>query len=467
MKIASPPDDVMNPLPRHHDFPSGPSRVGSGDSYWLDGKCLTRVFYQEIPPRTVDLLEVAMSVYAADRRSRRNYEGYNTGHRQIKVRVGVRDMDFWNRPEMIASLGDFLYWLSEDEWSFEFVRRQAPPASAEFQGFLFRNPPAAPTRVSLLSGGLDSLAGLAKHTHEASVESHVLVSGYTHGRLASQQRRQVQMVAAAWRRHQTPGGVPEVHHVAIPYSIDKPRVTDKEKSQRTRALVYLSLGVATAVQVESNTLFVYENGTGALNLPLNASQLGVDNYRGIHPRSLIKAERLFELVLEEHVEIRNPFLFETKAELCGSLKGSEMANIVRETVSCDNYPLRIRGRAQCGACTSCILRRQAIMCSGLTEYDPSQDYRYDVVGDLANVDKGKRHGLEVMQSQVHELERCLSDDFPWRALASSFPELERACLELAARNHEGPGQIRDKLINLYRTYVHEWKSFPNSLHRAA
>ena len=465
--IASTADDVMNPLSQHRDFSARPSRVGSGDSYWLDGGCLSRVFYQKIPLRTMDLLEVAMSVYAADRRSRRNYKGYNTGQRQINVRVRVRDPDFWNRPEMIESLGDFVYWLSEDEWSFEFVRRRVPPTPAESQEYLFSNPPAAPTRVSLFSGGLDSLAGLAKHTYEEPTESQVLVSGNTHGRLASQQRRQVQMIAEAWRRHQTPRRVPELHHVAIPYGIDKLGATDKEKSQRMRALVYLSIGIAAAVQVESNTLFVYENGTGALNLPLNASQLGVDNYRGIHPRSLIKAERLFELALEENVEIRNPFLFETKAELCGSLKGSEMANIVRETVSCDNYPLRIKGVPQCGACTSCILRRQAIMCSGLTEYDPSQYYRYDVLGNLANVDKGKRHGLQVMRSQVHELERCLSDDFPWCALATSFPELERACLELAARNHEDPGQIRDKLINLYRTYVHEWNSLPNNLRRAA
>ena len=467
MKIASPSDDVMNPLSQHHDFPARPPRIGSGDNYWLDGECLSRVFYQEIPLRTVDLLEVAMSVYAADRRSRRNYEGYNTGHRQIKVRVGLRDPSFWDRPEMLECLGDFLYWLSEDEWSFEFVLRQAPPAPAEFQGFLFRNPPAAPTRVSLFSGGLDSLAGLAKHTHESPVESHVLVSGYTHDRLASQQRRQVQMIEAAWRRRRTSGCGPELHHVAIPYGIDKPSTTDKEKSQRTRALVYLSLGAATAVQVESDTLFVYENGTGAINLPLNASQLGVDNYRGVHPRSLIKAERLFELALEENIEIRNPFMFETKAQMCGSLGVSGIADFVRETVSCDSYPLRVKGSTQCGICTSCILRRQAIQCAGLSEYDLSKDYLYDVLGSVANVARAKLHGLEVMQGHVYDLERSLSSGAPWLALASSFPELERICLELAGHNNEDVGRIRDKLINLYRTYVHEWKSFPHSHHRAA
>ena len=47
-----------------------------------------------------DLLEVAMSVYAADRLSRRSYRGMNTGHRQINIRVGVK------RPRLLAPSGD-------------------------------------------------------------------------------------------------------------------------------------------------------------------------------------------------------------------------------------------------------------------------------------------------------------------------------------------------------------------------
>ena len=457
----------MNQQAHYHDFSTQFTPVGSGKSYWLDGECLSRAFYQALPRRTVDLMEVAMSVYAADRRSRRNYRGSNTGHRQINVRVGVRDRDFWDRPELTEFLRDFLYWLSEDEWSFEFVSRQSPPTPAESQGFLFSIPPAAPTRVSLFSGGLDSLAGLAKHNQEESLASHILVSGYTHNPLASRQRRQVQMISSAWRNREALGRSPKLRHVAIPFGIDNPRKMDTEKSQRTRALVYLSLGAATVVQAKSDTLFVYENGTGALNLPLNASQLGVDNYRGIHPRSLIMAERLFGLALEENITIRTPFMFETKAELCGSLEVSGVADIVRETVSCDSYPLRVKGQAQCGICTSCILRRQAIQCAGLTEYDPSGDYLHDVLGNVASAGKDNLHGFQVMRGQVYDLERCLSSDAPWLALVSSFPELERTCLELADHNNEDAVQIRDRLINLYRTYVHEWKSFPNSLRRAA
>ena len=357
--------------------------------------------------------------------------------------------------------------MSEDEWSLDFTRRLTPLTPAGHQGYLFSTPPEAPATVSLFSGGLDSLAGLAKHSREQSAASHVLVSGYTHNRLAGQQRRQVELIRYAWGRRRGLGHGPELHHVAVPFGIDKPSRSGEEKSQRTRALVFLTLGVATAVQAHSDTLWVYENGTGALNLPLNASQLGVDNYRGIHPRSLIMAERLFELALETKVNIRNPFLFETKAEMCRSLAISGLAEVVGETISCDNYPVRVQGKTQCGHCTSCVLRRQAIRCGGLTNYDPPEAYHYDVLDYSSEIDRDKLHGFEVMRGQVHELERCLSHGAPWLALASSFPELERTCLELARHRNEDVDRVRDKIVSLYRAYVHEWKSFPNILSRAA
>ena len=39
-----------------------------------------------------------------------------------------------------------------------------PLTPAGHQGYLFSTPPEAPATVSLFSGGLDSLAGLAKHS---------------------------------------------------------------------------------------------------------------------------------------------------------------------------------------------------------------------------------------------------------------------------------------------------------------
>ena len=100
-------------------------------------------------------------------------------------------------------------------------------------------------------------------------------------------------------------------------------------------------------------------------------------------------------------------------------------------------------------------------------YDPPQDYRYDVLDNVSEIDRDKLHGFEVMRGQVHELEQCLSSDDPWLALGAAFPELERTCLELARHRNEDTDRVRDKIVGLYRTYVDEWKSFPNILRSAA
>ena len=174
---------------------------------------------------------------------------------------------------------DYLCWLSDDEWSIDFVRR-GPATAAESDQFLFSLPPEQPTRVSLFSGGLDSLAGLANHAIQDPVASYVLVSGWTNDRLADKQRLQASLLRTAWRNNPVRGQSSEIRHVAVPFGIDGVNGAREEKSQRTRAFAFLAFGAATALQAQTNTLWVYENGVGAMNLPLNAAQLGVDNYRG-------------------------------------------------------------------------------------------------------------------------------------------------------------------------------------------
>ena len=132
-----------------------------------------------------------------------------------------------------------------------------------------------------------------------------------------------------------------MRHVAVPFGIRKPRGYREEPSQRTRALVFLVLGIATALQAGTDTLWVYENGIGALNLPLNETQLGIDNYRGVHPRFLMLAQDFLSLALDQPMHIRNPFQFSTKAQMCKSLVGSGIAEAVSHTVSCDGFPQRI------------------------------------------------------------------------------------------------------------------------------
>ena len=450
-----------------YDFTDQTQPVGLGDNFWIDGKPLALAFCHAIPERMADLLEVAMSVYAADRRSLRNYEGANTGHRRIHICLGVRDPGFWSRREMNDRLSDYLCWLSDDEWSIDFVKRDAPATAAESDQFLFPLPPEQPARVSLFSGGLDSLAGLAYHANEAPVASYTLVSGYTNERLADKQRRQASMVRMALRNSPARGHCTGISHVAVPFGIDGRSKLREEKSQRTRAMAFLAFGVATALQAQTDTLWVYENGIGAMNLPLNAAQLGVDNYRGVHPRSLKMAEGLFQLALEQSIRIRNRFLFRTKVEMCRALVDTGLSEVAHETVSCDSFPMRVPKKTHCGRCTSCILRRQALHCSGLMSHDPPEDYQYDALSNSKSPSLSTVFGIEVMRSQVQKLRLSLSAEDSWRELSSSYPELVRAAAHVAAQSNLNIDQVASKFVRLYRTYVNEWDSFPVTPSRAA
>lgn len=454
-------------MPYTYDFTHNVQPVDLEGYYWLNGERLSQVFCHELPSRMADLIEVALAVYAADRRSPRTFSKASTGQRRIHIRLAVRDPDLWASSEVSRRLGELLSWVSEDHWTFEFVR-QALQWAAESKGFLFHLPPERPAVVSLFSGGLDSLAGLAAEARRDSDRSFVLVSGYTHGRLQRRQQVQVESVRRIWRDGGLiPGKAPEILHVAVPYGMHPLKGQREEKGQRTRAFVFLTLGTAAALQAGADALWVYENGVGALNLPLNETQLGVDNYRGVHPLSLMKAGELFRLVLEQPIQIRNPFLFQTKAEMCRAVPTAGLAELVRDTVSCDGFPQRVVGHPQCGYCTSCVLRRESLHAAGLGQFDVPSGYRHDVLNGASTLTLNQIYGLEAMLDQVEKLSRCLRSERPWQALAASFPQI--AAVQAALTEHEGasPEEVRTRLIRMYRAYVQEWEAFPVNARMAA
>ena len=203
---------------------------------------------------------------------------------------------------------------------------------------------------------------------------------------------------------------------------------------------------------------MYENGIGALNLPMNETQLGVDNYRGIHPLSLMMTEELFSFVMGQSVRIRNPFLFTTKAEMCRALSSKGLIDAVELTVSCDGFPQRVKDSPpQCGYCTSCILRRQALFASGLAECDSPNGYRIDVLGKQEELDAEQRYGLNAMRNQVYSISYCLNATDPWGKLTVSYPELARTQAALARNQFCDAEEFKAGILRLYGQYVQEWQ----------
>ncbi len=315
-----------------HDLAVFPRPTDTPGISWIDVSRIRQALGRHVTADVADLLDVAVAVYSADRSCQRDFRGSSTGRRSIAVELPLRNPDRWKAPGVMECLQEYLHWLSGDEWALGFSKSLSIPSEAESQPSLFTMRPGEPNYVALFSGGLDSLAGFACTAINAPSASHVLVSAYTNTRLLERQRKQIRQIRSELERR-THGAGASIWHVAVGFGLNRPDRRATEKSQRTRALVFLALGVAAAIQVESDTLRVYENGLGALNLPLNETQLGVDNYRGVHPRSLMLLEALLPKVLGAPVLLKNPFLFRTKAEMCRALPAAGLAGLIGDTVS--------------------------------------------------------------------------------------------------------------------------------------
>jgi 7-cyano-7-deazaguanine synthase in queuosine biosynthesis len=429
--------------------------------YYVNDETIARRFGHSLDPLLGDWIDVALFCYLADRLAERvPAKGTREGtqwSRVLNLTIPVRRPESWNGPAEVA-LSQLLAFLTDDSWSFRFVERQSPARVAESQGFLFSSPVDAPVRVALYSGGLDSFAGAAQALKHSEVKSFVFVSGVTHARQQAGQRAQI------WQLRRTTSAA--IYHIGVPYGLcwaTTQGERKEESSQRTRGFLFLTLGACSALAAGIRELFLYENGVGAINLPYDATQLGTYNGRATHPTTLLRMEGFIRILTGEAFSIRNPFLFATKGEMCSDDAVRELARFVPLTFSCDGFPVRAKNRAQCGCCTSCLLRRLALESAGLARCD-NTGYLNDLsspkyVGTVKQLD-----ALRAMNWQAQRFSLALAQADPWQALVSDFVELQKLELDLCRNSNFEPVDLRSKLVHLYTQYASEWKAFSARRH---
>lgn len=427
--------------------------------FWVNDSRYIQAFGSILPARLADLIDLAMAIYYSDRRVRRIRTQFETGHREIRIRLPMRELEIWRSKRVNADLAELLSWFTEDSWEFEFTKLDIHRKS-EFERPLFRSSVSDPNITLLFSGGLDSLAGLCTLMDKNRDCSFVLVSGSTSQLLTRIQRDLIRELAKHWHNKSR-----ELRSVVIPFGIHKPesRVYE-ETSQRSRGFVFLIIGSVAAIMAESKALYICENGIGSVNLPFNEGQLGVDNTRGVHPLSLIRMNDFFNLVLEKPLTIVNPFEFSTKAEMCQAVKKLSLDSLVKMTISCDGFPLRIHNSpSQCGICTSCLLRRCSLHAAGLAGADPGILYRFDVNNSLGELNEERLYPLMSMLDQVDRIRNFVTSSSPWGAMTGAFPEILEIQHRMSEHRHMNMTEIAKFYIHMYRTYVEEWQVFPLSL----
>lgn len=376
-----------------------------------------------VPALNIDLVRVAVAVYAADRSTPRKFGGSDWNQREIGLTIPVSDASLW--AESAAELEAMLAFLSGDVWSLGFNEQSAPAEEV-------RLPAAAAERVVLFSGGADSAIGALKSRRELSAGGHhILVSHYSASHIAP-----IQATLATKLGKLIPGPLQshEVFHLARRAARIDESEYDSEPSSRSRSFLFLSLGLAVA-SVHNVDLWIPENGFASINPPLGPSRRGSLSTRTTHPKFLQDLNNFIANVgIGGH--IRNPFASATKGEMVGwaldYLGADRASGFLSATNSCSSTGQRSFGvplRVQCGVCFGCVLRRASFTSVGLhdsSEYaDPQHNPalgqwldRTSVVPAVREfIQRGVRHRDLMALSLPHDYELSEALNLTTRGMA--------------------------------------------------
>ena len=309
----------------------------------------------------IDLVRLAIIVYAADRSTLRKVGATNWSRRELSIEVPVSDPSRWEPVQ--TQFQSLLGFLSGDTWTLSFRKARAPKEQVHGERF-----PGA-KRVVLLSGGADSAVGALRSRHDLGDAQHVLVSHVGLTTLAPVQqdieRRIGALVAGPPQFHQ------QVHFSRHRTQCEGTRFRD-ETSTRTRSFLFLAFGLATA-SIDGLPLWIPENGFASLNLPLTADQRGSLSTRTTHPLFLEQLGRLATMA-GAHAVIENPLAGMTKGQMfawVADLVGKEAASdFLSATHSCGHTGHRnfnISPLQHCGVCFGCLLRRASFLAADVRD----------------------------------------------------------------------------------------------------
>jgi 7-cyano-7-deazaguanine synthase in queuosine biosynthesis len=372
-----------------------------------------------------DLWWIAASCLAVDRNlTRPARDAWRRGRewsRAIRASVPVLNPGWWS--QRASRLETLLNWLTADTWELSFplgepLRHRVLPLPLDLHG-----------HVALFSGGLDSVSGVIGDLR-GSDQPLSAVSVSTNGRMRHLQEGIYQRLSSAHPRLRS----------WLPFTLQI-HLDNAEDTARTRGLVFLAAGVVSAVALGRDSLRLYENGPGALNLALSRGQVGAQAARAVHPRTLRYMERLAREVTGRPFRIENRCFGSTKAEMVGRVP-AEYDHILAAAVSCDTGFSHHGGRGgshpHCGGCSSCVLRRQALAAAGRSVPTPRR-----------GTPLRKREHADLMGWQVARLRHAMRGGLSWDRMVREFPDL-------VCDPESFLPERRGELLDLLRRYAAEW-----------
>jgi len=409
---------------------------GASPNVFLKIADLSEAMARNVPDVLMDLIEVAVYVFAADQATGRGgvRDSGDAWRRRFQFHIPVRRPELWSRSDVTEALVDVLSFLSDDDYSFAFTKLDHPPAVQLYFEQLV--PEFAADEVALFSGGLDSLAGAIQ---EALVEGRK-VALISHDS-ASKRKPQITELAAEIATRAKPGAV---RH--IPVWATKSESVGREYTQRSRSFLYAALAATVASMLGRDRIRFYENGVTSLNLPIAPQVVGGRATRTTHPQSIRGLARLFTALLERPFTVESPFIWKTKTGVVRIIKDNGCGALVARSVSCSRTVEATKLHTHCGRCSQCIDRRFATLAAGATdEEDPSEMYKVDLLRGERTFGENRAMAESFLQRasrlrSIHEL------DF-----FAEYPEATRALRHVGLTSEEAGKRI----LELHRRHAEE------------
>jgi len=402
-----------------------------------------------------DLITVAASVYAADKRVPRS--GIDAGDvednwtRKLLVSIPVLDYERWIQVK--SEFENALNFLSGDKWEFHFRK-------TELQ---FRNNTTkkkykvingAFDAVSLFSGGLDSYSGAINLLEQGKNICFVGCREY----YALSNR--INNLFGILKENYPDRDMDVVVFNAdprVPRNINEDlRSKYNENTSRSRSLLFLSVAIAVASLIGGDIpVYIPENGFIGLNVPLTPSRMGSCSTRTTHVHFIKQLNSILQILNIPH-KIENFFAYKTKGEIVQSVMATNAFKMgAGKTISC-SHPMRadkgIPGRPRnCGYCYPCLIRRASL--NGL-EIDEEYLEEYKVEYKIgmhfvknerfANPDTGKTADLKAVLLSLHNYLRYGTKEYYTKKL-----------IALGGMNmHE-----IEKFVNVYMHSMEEMNGF--------
>ncbi|MCG6188662.1 Qat anti-phage system QueC-like protein QatC [Maribellus maritimus] len=308
-----------------------------------------------------DIFLIGCYVYGIDILLPRKDFSTNGWSRDIKVEFPVESPEIFENGK--TELEHLLSFLTGDEWNISFIKREVTSLYAfKPRARVFTNRYRQSfKKVSLFSGGLDSLVGVIDHLSNSKDEI-VLVSHYdaTFKGAKSDQDKIHKILSRKFSHY---------HFIQTRVDLSSSDINGNERenepSLRSRSFLFLCQAIFVAHSIgDGIEVLIPENGTISLNHPLTPSRRSSCSTRTAHPYYLTRVVSFISKLGLNHL-ITNDYEMKTKGEMLKNCNDKDtLFATYQHSCSCAKRGHKvhwdIRTAPQCGVCMPCIYRRVAL-----------------------------------------------------------------------------------------------------------